>query len=230
MFTGFTDKTFDFLFGIHFNNERLWFSDHKEDYKTHLLQPMAELSREVFARLIQLCPDRELLCRVARIYKDARRYRGISPYKESLWFTIRGPVEVWQDCPTFWFELTRNGWSYGLGFYEAKSATMARHRELIDRAPRRLQKLRSDLLGQTEFQLTGTPYARFKPCAVTALAGWYNYKTFSILHESEDCSQVYDGPALVERLVQGFRFLMPYYDYFYPLCQDIRAASGSERS
>ena len=194
MFTGFTDKTFDFLFGIHFNNERLWFSDHKEDYKTHLLQPMTELSREVFARLIQLCPGRELL------------------------------------CPTFWFELTRNGWSYGLGFYEAKSATMARHRELIDRAPRRLQKLRSDLLGQTEFQLTGTPYARFKPCAVTALAGWYNYKTFSILHESEDCSQVYDGPALVERLVQGFRFLMPYYDYFYPLCQDVRAASGSERS
>lgn len=229
MFTGFTDKTFDFLFGIFLNNERLWFEAHKEDYKNHLLRPMTELSHEVFDQLTHIFPGKDLICRVARIYKDARRYHGISPYKESLWFTIRGPAEGWADCPTFWFELMRDSWSYGLGFYEAKSATMSRHRALIDRAPGRLQQLHSNLLGQTEFTLQGTSYARFKPCASTPLAGWYNYKNFSILHESDDFSPLYDGPALVARLMRGFRFLMPYYDYFYPLCEAAQDTSAPLR-
>lgn len=229
MFTGFTDQTFDFLFGIHFNNERLWFEAHKENYKAHLLRPMTELSQAVFNQLTEQFPDKELLCRVARIYKDARRYHGISPYKESLWFTIRPPVENWSDCPTFWFELERSGWTYGLGFYEAKSATMARHRALIDRAPVRLQVLRDKLLSQTEFQLQGESYARFKPCKTVPLAGWYNYKNFSILHESTDFSALYDGPALVDRLVKGFQFLMPYYDYFYPLCEGAQDLAASSR-
>ena len=30
MFTGFTDATVDFLWGIRFNNERPWFEAHKE--------------------------------------------------------------------------------------------------------------------------------------------------------------------------------------------------------
>ena len=29
MFTGFTDATVDFMWGIRFNNERPWFEDHK---------------------------------------------------------------------------------------------------------------------------------------------------------------------------------------------------------
>ena len=32
MFTGFTDATVDFLWGIRFNNERPWFEAHKETY------------------------------------------------------------------------------------------------------------------------------------------------------------------------------------------------------
>ena len=32
MFTGFTDATVDFMWGIRFNNERAWFEAHKEDY------------------------------------------------------------------------------------------------------------------------------------------------------------------------------------------------------
>ena len=34
MFTGFSDETVDFLWGICFNNERAWFEAHKETYLT----------------------------------------------------------------------------------------------------------------------------------------------------------------------------------------------------
>ena len=40
MFTGFTNETVDFMWGIRFNNERNWFEAHKEAYLKHFYQPM----------------------------------------------------------------------------------------------------------------------------------------------------------------------------------------------
>ena len=48
MFTGFTDETVDFMWGIRFNNERTWFEAHKEIYLTQLYQPMRELGDELY--------------------------------------------------------------------------------------------------------------------------------------------------------------------------------------
>lgn len=218
-FQGFSDATIDFLYGIFFQNERLWFAAHKEEYHTHLQQPMKALADEVYNRLTALYPRKDLICRVARIYRDARRCRGINFYKESLWFTIQPPVEPGQDYPCFWFELGRETWSYGMGFWMPSAATMARHRARIDADPFQLSRLRAKLLAQREFLLTGESYARLKPGAPSDLAGWYNMKSFSVSHESPRVEETFDGPALVERLVNGFSFLMPYYDYFLPLSQ-----------
>lgn len=218
-FQGFSEQTIDFLYGIFLQNERLWFAAHKEEYKTHLQQPMKALGSEVYDRLTALYPRHDLLCRVARIYKDARRCRGINFYKESLWFTLQPPVEPGEDYPCFWFELCRESWSCGMGFWMPSPATMARHRARIEEDPYPLSRLRARLLSQSEFSLSGESYAHFKSGAPTDLAGWYNMKNFSIAHNSEDVTETFDGPALVERLVDGFSFLMPYYDYFYPLSQ-----------
>ena len=40
MFTGFTDETVDFMWGIRFNNDRAWFQAHKEEYLQPLSQPV----------------------------------------------------------------------------------------------------------------------------------------------------------------------------------------------
>ena len=47
MFTGFTDETVDFMWGIRFNNERSWFEAHKEIYLEHFYRPMTELADEI---------------------------------------------------------------------------------------------------------------------------------------------------------------------------------------
>ena len=219
MFEGFSPATYDFLLGIAANNERVWFNQHKQDYVNHLQRPMKALADEVFDQLIDRCPDRDFLCKVARIYKDARRCRGIEFYKTSLWFSILPPVDNWQDAPGFWFEVARDGWSYGMGIFQPKAATMARHRALIETAPARLARLNGKLSRQGEFILSGESYAKFKSGAPDDLAGWYNLKSFSLMHQSGDVSETYDGPALVKRVVDGFAFLMPFYDYFYPLSE-----------
>ena len=48
MFTGFTDATVDFLWGIRFNNERPWFEAHKETYLSELYRPMKDLGAEIY--------------------------------------------------------------------------------------------------------------------------------------------------------------------------------------
>ena len=51
MFTGFTDETVDFMWGIRFNNERTWFEAHKETYLKAFYEPMRALGDEMYAFL-----------------------------------------------------------------------------------------------------------------------------------------------------------------------------------
>ena len=82
MFTGFTDETVDFMWGIRFNNERAWFEAHKEIYLTHFYQPMRELGDELYDYIAAKRPDLGLIRKVTRIYRDVRRLHGRGPYKE----------------------------------------------------------------------------------------------------------------------------------------------------
>ena len=117
MFTGFTDETVDFMWGIRFNNERTWFEAHKDVYLTQFYQPMRELSAELYDFIREKRPDYGLISKVTRIYRDARRLHGRGPYKESLWFSVEQPSEQWTAHPTLWFELSPDGWYCGMGYY-----------------------------------------------------------------------------------------------------------------
>ena len=141
MFQGFSDAAIDFMWGVRFNNERGWFNEHKQEYQTYFYEPMRELAQDVFQRLDKRYPDVGLFCKVSRIYRDARRLHGRGPYKDHLWFCIRGPGEQWHDHPTFWFELAPEQWSYGLGFWCAQAATMAKFRARLDRDPKQAEQL-----------------------------------------------------------------------------------------
>ena len=57
MFTGFTDETVDFMWGIRFNNERGWFMEHKADYQKYFYEPMKALGADVQAKLLEKFPD-----------------------------------------------------------------------------------------------------------------------------------------------------------------------------
>ena len=89
MFTGYSDNTIDFLWGIRFNNERPWFEAHKGDYLQYLLQPTRELGAELYDYMTGKYPDLWLNLHVSRIYRDARRLFGRGPYKDHLWFSLR---------------------------------------------------------------------------------------------------------------------------------------------
>ncbi len=220
MFQGFTQETVDFMWGIRFNNERSWFESHKTDYQTYLLAPMKELAAQTQAAMLERFPKCQLNLKVSRIYRDARRLFGRGPYKDHLWFSLfRWKNESDGGYPVFWFELAPEQWSYGMGFWAADAAVMAKFRARMDRDHRPMLRLANRLARQNEFALDGPEYVRKKTPPHPKLLDWYNKRSLDIGH-SEALTEAIYQPELAGRIVDGFAFLMPYYEYFSTLWAD----------
>ena len=220
MFTGFTDETVDFMWGIRFNNERTWFEAHKDVYLTQFYQPMRELSAELYDFIREKRSDYGLISKVTRIYRDARRLHGRGPYKDSLWFSVEQPSEQWTAHPTLWFELSPDGWYCGMGYYMPKPLTMAKLRARIDRDPKTMEALTRRLNGQQELTLETEDYKRPRAAAPSPLLEpWYKMKSFSILHQDKLTEELFSR-EIVDHLKRDFEFLLPYYDYVVTLDGD----------
>lgn len=219
MFQGFSDETIDFMWGIRFNNERSWFEANKETYLRVFFRPMQELARAVFQRFHEGHPDLDVMYKVSRIYRDARRLYGRGPYKDHLWFSIRRPDTVISDTPVLWFELEPEGWSYGMGYYSAAPLTMTKFRARLDRDPAGFLELIRPLGGQETFRLEGEDYRRPKGSCPAELAEWYNKRRLSLMAEEKHGGILY-RPQLVDHLAEAFDFLQPFYHYFASLSGD----------
>ena len=219
MFNGFSDATVDFMWGIRFNNERSWFEAHKEIYVKEFYQPMKELGDEVYEFLREKRPDYGLICKVSRIYRDARRLYGRGPYKDHLWFSIRRPTaNHWTERPVFWFEISPEGYGFGMGMWMAKPFTMECYRKELLEHPEGLLPLAEKLEEQDVFVLDSPEYKRPKEGTPDGiLAKWYNRKGFSISCE-RGWDEVLESRQIVDDLLKGYDFLMPYYEYFTEMC------------
>ena len=94
---------------------------------------------------------------------------------------------------------------------------MAKHRARIDRDHKPLLKLANRFAKQEEFVLDGPNYSKMsREAPHKGLTEWYRKKSVVLLHEEPLTEELYSRD-LVDRLVEGFTFLMPYYDYFSTL-------------
>ena len=127
-FTGFSPRTLKFIHALSLNNEKPWFLAHKTEFLEHFQKPMKALGQAVFLRVAGETNSRGFIHKVSRIYRDARYMRaGDGPYRTSMWFSIEHPTAgEWTDRPVFWFDLSPDGWSYGMGYGGAKAETMTK--------------------------------------------------------------------------------------------------------
>ncbi|MCI9512718.1 MAG: DUF2461 domain-containing protein [Oscillospiraceae bacterium] len=217
MFTGFTQDTVDFLWNIRFNNDRAWFEENKQTYLSHVQRPMKALGEALYAYMADHYPKLGLNLHVSRIYRDARRLFGRGPYKDHLWLSLRVESEAWTCRPVFYFEISPELCSYGMGFYSATAQTMERFRRETAANPRPMEDLARKLQRQEDFHLEGPEYARKKTAPSPILEPWISRKSLSLC-----CDRPYDElvftPALLERVEGGFDFLVPYYERFAALC------------
>ena len=140
MFEGFTGQTSNFLWELAFNNERPWFLEHKAEFERVLNTPFKALAADTAELMARRFPSRSFRLHVSRIYRDARRLFGRGPYKDHMWFTLKGN-DILLEGPCFWFELGAAEYSYGMGFYSATAAQMAAFRRKVDANPARFERL-----------------------------------------------------------------------------------------
>ena len=217
MFKGFSEKTGEFLWELAFNNERPWFLEHKQQFEELVNTPFKALAQETFQLMELKYPQLDVRLHVSRIYRDARRLFGRGPYKDHMWFCLRRGGGDWTERPAFWFELAPEGYSYGMGFYSAKAATMERFRKELDANPHRFRAIAEGVAKLHHMTVGGEEYARRKGEPGGVLNDWYNRK-----HISVERSVPYDeqsfSPALKEELVESFSALMPLYQWFDEFC------------
>lgn len=210
-FQGFSPETGEFLWELAFNNERPWFLAHKDEFERVLNTPFKALARDTQALLAARYPRFDGRLHVARIYRDARRLHGRGPYKDHLWFSIKGDDGLLEG-PMFWFELGAADYSYGMGFYSATSAQMEAFRQSIDANPARFTRLARAVERMEGFAISGEEYKRPKGDRGELLNKWYNRRRIGV-----DCVRDYDAalysPDLPARLVDAFSQLMPLYKY-----------------
>ena len=219
MFQGFSQGAVDFLWGVRFNNERSWFEAHKQEYLDLVVAPLQELGRQVHAAMTAAYPKEQLNLHVSRIYRDARRLHGRGPYKDHLWFTIRPKQEGWTHVPAFYFEIAPEYHSLGMGYYGAEPVTMAKFRARMDREPKAMEKLARRFQKQDVFVLEGEDYKRPKAAPSRLLTPWYSKKSFALSHDAPHGEPLWSHD-LVDLLLEGYEFLLPYYEYMLSLSGD----------
>lgn len=218
MFQGFSDRTIDFLWGVRLNNNREWMAAHKQDYQNDLLLPLRELAGEVQAAMAAKYPNEMFCSHVSRIYRDARRTHGRPPLKEELWFSIFGGSVRSTERPEYYFSVSPEGYSFGLGIWFTTSATMARFRQDALENPQRLTALVKGFQRQNMFTLCGKDYAKSKGNVDPLIRPWFQKRMVYF-----DCTRRYDdvvfSHAMVQELVDGFSLLIPIYRHFDALCR-----------
>ena len=96
---------------------------------------------------------------------------------------------------------------------------MAKLRARIDNDPKPLERL-ARRLNKSKFVLSGEEFKRPKGDAGKLLNPWYNRKNIAIGYD-DNPEGVLFTPQLKDNVLDGFRFLMPYYQYLDTLAGDM---------
>lgn len=214
-FHGFSDGTIDFLWELRMNNSKAWMDENRERYKEVLKEPFDDLGWALAERLAAVSGE-ELSWSVSRINRDIRYSKDKSPYRSCRWLVLKEPLVQgtgWKSRPVFYFELSPEGYVYGMGFYEATPGYMKAYRERIMGDVAGFSKLVGKIEKAGTFQLTGEDYKRVGGEALpTGIRPWFTKKHFAVIgHGGID--EVLFGDGLVDMLIAQWEGLLPLQAY-----------------
>ena len=221
MFNGFTDETFEFFMAIKFNNNRDFFLGNHDWYVRAVRKPCLELAEalsDVIERMdedIERRPNKV----VSRINRDIRLSNDKSPYRDYMWLGFKKQGRRNSSTLGVYFDISADGASYGMGFYDDNKPLMNALRQSIERNAEEFLGLWRGI--RDEFTLHTKAMKRMKiPDTVPEEAReWYNLKGFYVEKELNDFRML-KSTELAEELIRGFEKLTPMYKYFYGIAPE----------
>lgn len=209
----FSPNTLDFLFENRLNDSKSWFNEHREDYNNYVAKPFKELT-EALTPVMQNIDSLISHVRVSRIYRDARYARGKSIFRENMWCTFSRTHDLYKSLPSFYFEISGNGFDYGCGYYIATTESMNDLRSLILNDSPYFTAALEAFEAQSTFDLYGDMYKRDRyPAESDTKKNWLNRKTIGISAQSKDWELLFSD-RLADKIAADFESVAPIYDLF----------------
>ncbi|NLK37650.1 MAG: DUF2461 domain-containing protein [Epulopiscium sp.] len=214
-FQGFSSSVIDFLWNLRMNNHKQWMDENRQWYEQALKKPMDEFGIALAEEVSRFGEDFFMKPVASRMNRDMRFAKDKSPYRACKWVVLR-PQEAqgpWKDKPTFFFEIAPEGYTYGMGFYQAKVEYMKNFRKRIEANPEEMLRLAKDLKKQTCFSVDGENYKRkMTDIEEPLLQEWCQKKTFAFLAKRPIEDALF-SEELPDKVAEDFKVLVPFYRY-----------------
>lgn len=210
----FSAKSLDFLFENTLNDSKVWFNEHKEDYKQNVVLPFAELVTDLTDTMLGI--DDSFICdpkKISRLYRDARYSKGKSIFRDYVWYSFSRSREAY-DVPGYYFSISPGGFSYGCGYYYASTETMNILRGLILSNDKVWKSALKAYKSQDTFELYGEMYKRdHYPEETDERREWLNRRQIGVSCDSKDFDLLFSD-RLAEKISADFKAIAPIYDLF----------------
>ena len=217
--TLFSLKTIEFLIENRLMDSREWFRENKARYNKVVLEPFVDLVERLAPDMLEIDPQLITEPRVdrtlSRIYRDIRFSKDKMIYRDNMWFVFMREKKLYEGPPCFYFDLGPKGFSYGMGYYQASTASMEAIRKLVLDGAEAFQEADKAFRNQTLFYMDGDSYKRSKyPDAPEHLRQWLDKKSISFNCHSDDFDLLF-SENLADTLLEGFRLLAPIYNFIW---------------
>jgi uncharacterized protein (TIGR02453 family) len=161
-FEGFPEEGFRFFRELAVNNNREWFTEHKQEYIDYLQTPAVSLVVELGERLKSEFPGIAYDLRtngagsIMRIYRDIRFSKDKTPYKTHIGINFwEGPQK--KGSPGFHFFMDTEGAAFYGGFHVFPKEYLAAYRESVasDASGEKLRKALDKMVKYKGFEFGG---------------------------------------------------------------------------
>ncbi|MFB0921630.1 MAG: DUF2461 domain-containing protein [Oscillospiraceae bacterium] len=212
-----SEKTIDFLFENRVVDNKTWFTEHRADYDSLVLEPLRELVMRLKPTMLSIDP--QLICEpkvgrsISRIYRDTRFSNDKSTFRDVMWCVFIRDKKLYEGPPCFWFEFSPKGFRYGCGYYQASASSVEAMRSLILSDDKAFKAAQKAFKKQSVFHLEDSLYKRTRyPDQPEEKREWLDQKNLGFITESTDFDLLFSD-GLADRLAHDFSLLAPMYDF-----------------
>ena len=212
----FSEATLDFMALNRVMNSREWFHEHRDEYLSLVVEPIAELVEDMAPEMWKIDPSLIIIPKVgksiSRIWRDTRRGPELPIYRDVMWITLLRAK--YEGYPSFWFEFSPRCLRWGCGWYQTDPAIMECIRGMIlAHDPDWLAALEA-FEKQRVFSLEDERYKRTRhPDAPENERSWLDQKSLCLTHEETGLDLLYSD-KLSGTLTRDFGRIVPVYDFF----------------
>ncbi len=222
MFEGFDSEMIHFFLDLRYHNNKAFMDENRERYLKYVRGPFCDFIEAIGPKLQKEIPDLEIRpakC-LSRINRDIRFSRDKSPYRDHLWIAFRQSAADKDGLPFFWFEISPEDVSWGMGIWGENPVIMDALRRKIIAFPAQVEEMLPDT-EKANLRLSGRDWVRIAVPDEVPSSLRPVYVKRSLYYEKRDTrlDWIY-SKRILSRVYQDYMTLLPFYRLLTGLVPD----------